>query len=447
MDLQVLKFGGSCLSDAEGFKKVSKAVRATSGNKVVVLSAVKGATDLLMSYLEDRSRPKLALFREMHLNLAWELILDGLDIERFSEVLDSELNMVKGLIGGEDEAVPIWVHDRIITSGERLAVRMLGLYLECRGTASVPLTSEEAGIAAAGEHGNAENDPEATRGHLRDTVFPLLIDGKVPIITGFYGVLPDGRAATFGRNGSDYSASVVASILQARELVLYKDVRGFMSADPAIVPDARILGTVTFEEASELSRFGAKVMHPATFGPLIGTDITIRICDLTDPISPGTRMVGAREGVGGEIGVAFRTDLSCIRLDACGRRRASEILCEANRTLAIKGVEVLSVVMSQTSVGIMVPSKDRLKAVDSLEEANIGGRGRVRSEDGLALIGLVGERLGGDPALIGKCYLALSEAGIRARLSGSGGTRTAYYIIVDGMDAHGAVRTLHGKCV
>lgn len=446
MDLQVLKFGGSCLSGADGFRKVQKVIRTVPGNKVVVLSAVKDATDLLMSYLEDRSRPKLALFRELHMNLAWELILDGLDIERFSDVLDAELNSVKELIGAEDEAVPGWVHDHIITCGERLSVKMMGLYLEGRGSAAVPLTSEEAGIAAMGEHGNAEADLEATRGPLRDKVFPLLLDGKVPVITGFYGMLPDGRAATFGRNGSDYSASVVASILQAGELVLYKDVKGFMSADPGIVPDARILGSVTFEEASELSRFGAKVMHPATFGPLMGTAITIRIADLNDLASPGTRMVGVRDGPGGEIGVASRKDLACIRLDASGKRAAPDILCEAYRALSVKGVEVLSVVMSQTSIGIMVPSKDRLKAIDSLEEATIGGRGRVRSEDGLALIGLVGERLEGDPALIGKCYLALSEAGIKARISGSGGTRTAYYLIVDGKDVQAAVRTLHGKC-
>lgn len=425
---------------------MARAIKGTSGKKVVVLSAIKDATDLLLSYLEDRSRPKLSRFREMHMDLAWALIVDGLDIERFSDALSSEMDSVMRSLGGEDEAVPGWVHDRLLTSGERLSVVLLGLYLESRGVPAVPLSSEDAHIKATGEHGNAEADLEATRGPLRDKVFPLLLEGKVPVITGFYGVLPDGRAATFGRNGSDYSASVVANILQAAELVLYKDVKGFMSADPSIVPDARILGTVTFEEASELSRFGAKVMHPATFGPLIGTPITIRISDLNDLASPGTRMVGARDGPGGEIGVASRKDLACIRLDANGKRAAPDILCEAYKALGVKGVEVLSVVMSQTSIGIMVPSNDRLKAIDSLEEATIGGRGRVRSEDGLALIGLVGERLEGEPGLIGRCYLALSEAGIKARISGSGGTRTAYYLIVDGKDAQAAVRTLHGKC-
>jgi aspartokinase/homoserine dehydrogenase 1 len=444
--LSVLKFGGSCLSNAEGLHKIKEILRSTPGEKAVVLSGIKDSTDLLKSYLTERSRHKLEEFRDRHVAIAQKALTDRSDLTSFTSFLDSELGHIKGMLAQDDEAVPRWVHDHVITDGERIAVHLLAAYLYRNGVPCTALTSEEAGIAAFGEFGSAEADLELTKANMTKRVQPLIDKGLVPFITGFYGILPDGKVATFGRNGSDYSAAVVARTLMASDLILYKDVPGFMSADPSVVPEAKVLSEITFEEAAELSSFGAKVIHHRTLDPIIGTRISLRVLDMNDPASGGTYLTSVRTGKPGDLSVTSKKGMTCLRLNVSISRSTPEVLCTACEVLSKRGMSPISIVTSHTSIGMMIGSEDSARAVMALEEATIRGVARIDAIPDLAIVGLVGGRLEDDPHLLGRCLGYLTEKGVKPRMSGSGGTRIAYYIIVEEKDVKESVRALHDAC-
>lgn len=440
MSSRVLKFGGSCMSDPEGIRRIGEILSLVPGKKAVVLSAIKDSTDLLKSYLEERSRSIISDFRMRHSILASELLTEPSDREAFEGMLEWEMGRLRRLLDEDDEAVPLWVREHAITYGERLSVGLVCLYLNRMGIVSVPMSSEEAGIAAVGEFGTAEADLERTGLNVMKKVIPAMEDGKVPVITGFYGVLEDGRTATFGRNGSDYLAAVIARSVQASELLLYKDVKGFMSADPAIVPDAYMLDEITFEEGIELSHFGAKVLHPRTFSPLVGSGIPIRVLNMSDGPSGGTRMIGSREGPGDIVSLASRDGVSLIVIDA--GKEAASILCAAYGVLSSRGIFPYSVSSSDGSVGIVLDPCEGPRAMLALEEAGIR---RIRIDEDLAMIGIVGGRLRGDPSLLGRCLIDLIEGEIPVSMAGSGGTGTAYYLVVERMHLVDALRSLHRR--
>jgi len=441
MKVRVLKFGGSCLSGADGLRRLGELLKGAEGGTIVVLSGVKDSTDMLESYIMERSRSRLASFAERHLDLARELLCDPGELDEFKAYLASEMLKLKGMLDEDDEAVPRWVREHAITYGERIAVNLAAIYLESIGVRCRPLRSEDAGIAAVGDFGRVEADLGSTCLNLRSSIGPLLEAGEIPLITGFYGILPDGKAATFGRNGSDYLASVVARCMGADEVVLYKDVRGFLSADPEIVPEARLLEEITFDEATELSRFGAKVVHPRTFEPLMGSGIPVRICDVEDPLSVGTRLVQSRDRWDGAISITSRLEVSCLRMAV---RDPGPVAAGALKALSGRGIQTLSVVPSRSSVGVLVGSADGPRAHVALEEASLVGVDRIGLEDDLAIVGLVGGDLKVRPDLLEACFFDLWRKSIPVRMAGSG-SESAFYVIVEEKDALDAVRVLHAS--
>ena len=157
--------------------------------------------------------------------------------------------------------------DEAIATGERLSAMMIASYLNCHGVRAEAVNAAEL-IVTDDEFGNASPLLEETREKARARLTPILAAGAIPIVTGFNGATEDGRPTTLGRGGSDFSASILASVLDAEELWIWSDVDGIMTADPRLVPNAAVLDEVTYKEAAELAYNGAKVLHPRTLAPL-----------------------------------------------------------------------------------------------------------------------------------------------------------------------------------
>jgi aspartate kinase len=207
-----------------------------------------------------------------------------------------------------------------------------------------------------------------------------------------------------------------------------------------------VLSEITFEEAAELSAFGAKVIHHRTLDPIIGTRISLRVLDMNDPSSGGTYLTSVRTGKMGDLSVTSKKGMTCLRLNVSISRNTPEVLCTACEVLSKRGMSPISIVTSQTSIGMMIGSEDSARAVMAMDEATIKGVNRIDAIPDLAIVGLVGGKLEDDPHLLGRCLSSLRERGIRPRLSGSGGSRIAYYMIVEEKDAAEAVRALHATC-
>src|SRR6202034_2836844 len=167
---------------------------------------------------------------------------------------------------------------------------LIAAYLNANDTPAEAVNAAEIVVTDA-VFGNASPLMEATRAKARARLLPLLERGVIPIVTGFNGATADGRPTTLGRGGSDFSASILAAALHAAELWIWTDVDGIMTADPRLVPDAKVLTEITYSEAAELAYAGAKVLHPRTLAPLVERKIPVWSKNSFAPEKPGTRIV------------------------------------------------------------------------------------------------------------------------------------------------------------
>ncbi|MFH2096851.1 MAG: aspartate kinase, partial [Bacteroidota bacterium] len=284
MSLNVIKLGGSNFKSATDYRRAAGIIEKYRKPLVVVVSAFFGVTDRLYAVcknLLDSNDDAGALIEEtclMHLDLAAEILSQGefLDAAR-SEVLLLECELKKLQLGvNYIDDIPEFIVDRILASGEKFNACLLKYVLLDAGIETDVLLPEDIGIYTDGVRGNAGFDFRLSENHIRN----LILDEKVYIIPGFYGISQSGKITIFGRGGSDYSAACLANCLNASSLDIWKDVNGFMSADPKVVEDSERIQRLTYDEASELAYFGARILHPRTMEPLRNKHIPIRIFNI-----------------------------------------------------------------------------------------------------------------------------------------------------------------------
>ena len=298
--MTVMKFGGTSVGDARRMAAVCEIIRSRLDKRpVVVVSALAGVTDLLVRAVAavgvgDREalEPILSDLERRH---RWALAgtVDdprsrhdlSLDVDALFEDLKQLLRSVRVLGEGTPRST-----DAILAFGETLSARILVGALRDRGVTARWLDPRDVMITD-GRHGAAAPDMVAVEKRCRERIFPVLEAGEVPVIGGFVGASVDGVTTTLGRGGSDTTASVLGSAMAAREIQIWTDVDGLMSADPKLVPTARTLEQVTFAEAAELAFYGARVLHPASIAPAVERQIPVRVLNSFRPEGQGTRIL------------------------------------------------------------------------------------------------------------------------------------------------------------
>ena len=299
LNVVAFKFGGSSLLGAARMLHAAGLVRdATSiSNVTVIVSAMKGVTDHLLSIAHALADGKLAHARRevedllsLHLEVLHDLQLaedDDLRIRRELKLLGGDLLHEvppEGRVASDAE-----LFDRLASFGERLSARLFAAALEKSGVAAVPVASSDF-VVTCDNFRDAQPHLEQTRERGRAVLLPLLEDGIVPVVTGFIGATPDGRITTLGRNSSDFSGAIIAHVVDAEELVIWTDVDGIYTANPNESAEAQLLHELSYDEAHALAASGAKVLHAKVLPLAAETEMVVWVRNTFNPQARGTRI-------------------------------------------------------------------------------------------------------------------------------------------------------------
>jgi aspartate kinase len=288
--LEVWKFGGASLSDAAAVRRAVGMAREHRGPLVIVVSAMAGVTDLLLDgarrSLDGDPTPGLqvaAEFRRRHRAVVAAVTppshrkqLLGL----VDEAAEEYCNLARAVAALRD--LRERTSDTMSARGERVASAIVAAALSGTGRKSVAIDACQL-VVTDGRFGNATPDISATRGRARRSLHPLLSKKTTPVVPGFIGAAPDGSLTTLGRGGSDLTATLLGRVLGARRVVLWKDVLGILTADPRLVPDARLIPQLHHREAAEVAYYGAKVLHPRALIPLAESTIVLNVRSFLSP--------------------------------------------------------------------------------------------------------------------------------------------------------------------
>ena len=449
------KFGGSSLADASGHRTVASIIAGLTGVKrAVVVSAAAGMTDRLIdlvdragrrdpSYEEHGKRLKasqISMVEElMGADGAHELVAriekdfaDILDVLRASSVMGTASETAIGAVAGFGE---VW------------SARLLAAYLESQGVDATWLDAREILVVRPAELAPVVDWEVASR-----NLDAWLVDNDVDtvVITGFIASEASGAATVLGRNGSDYSASIFAWLLEASEIVIWTDVDGVMSADPRLVPQAQVLEELSYNEAMELAYFGARVIHPATMTPAIQSEIPIRIRNTFNLSAPGTRIHPVSSTELPVKGFASISNMVLLNLEGTammGVPGMSERLFGALREAGVS-VVMISQAGSEHSICFAVPQSQALRAKQVVERAfaverQYGQLQELEVTSDCTILAAVGDAMSGTPGIAARFFGALARAGVNVRAIAQGSSERNISIVIDSTDAARALRAAH----
>src|ERR1700734_2964645 len=308
--LQVMKFGGTSVNDASCIEKVADIIKAATQDSdvVVVVSAMRGVTDKLVEAATQSERGNqhlvAAIFqglRERHEAVANLLVhsAEQRDIigRKLEQIFQEGERLCQEVI--QQRELTQRACDSITGLGERLSAPLVAAALEERGLANEAIDATQLVITDS-RHGSAEPLMDITRERCEARLRPLLLQGIIPVITGFIGATVEGVPTTLGRNSSDYSGTIMGAALDADEVTLWTDVDGILTADPRLVPGASSILEMSYREASDLADLGAKVLHPKTLHALMQRGIPLAIRNTFAPDRPGTKITPAGSSEGTE---------------------------------------------------------------------------------------------------------------------------------------------------
>ncbi len=433
----VMKFGGSSLATAEKIRRAAHLVRAERDrDPVVVVSAMGRSTDALLAAAEASLSGEVdtSEIDGFHEGIVDDLGLDRRVVEPLQHGLSSLLHGI-ALLGELTDRT----RDAVMSFGERMSSRVMAAVLGEEGVPATAVNAWDLGLITDSRHGRAAPLPgieERIAGELGRLAL-------VPVVTGF--VAKDGRGSitTLGRSGSDYTASIIGGAAGAGEVQIWTDVDGVMTADPGLVPEARSLPVLSFDEASELAYYGAEVLHPNTLIPAIRRRVPVRVLNTARPDDEGTRIVS--EPVLGDLmakSIVYKEDVSLITLASPRLMSAVELLASAFAVLKELGVAIHMATTSEATVSMVT---DRSYDGETLERAreDLSRLATVQMEHDRAIVCVVGEELRGRAGVLARIFEAVSARGIKARMVSQSASEINVAFLVDNREVEPAVRALH----
>jgi bifunctional aspartokinase / homoserine dehydrogenase 1 len=460
-----MKFGGTSMGSAERMRAAAQiCADSRTGDapspRVVIVSAMSKVTDLLLNTLRaaeegdrDTVAQNIATLEERHTRTCRELLPEPSQAPILAAIrgLIEEFERISGGILMLAERPPRSV-DEALAIGERLSATLMAACLESTGIPAIAVNAREVVVTDA-IFGNASPLMDLTRQRAAQVLRPQLDAGRLPVVTGFNGATHDGKPTTLGRGGSDFSASILASALDAEELWIWTDVDGIMSADPRLVPDAAVLDIVTYREAAELAYNGAKVLHPRTLAPLVEKGIPVWSKNSFNTAAIGTKIVPHATG-NGPRAVTSMANVALISIEPSSPAiNGTMLMGRALEALGRANAEVLAFTSSsyRQSFCFLIrkdevqPSLESLKAELSLELAH-EYVAPIEVDDNVGLLAVVGEGMAGHPGLAGKIFTAISRDNVNIIAIAQGSSELTISIVVrrDGLER--AVKAVHAVC-
>jgi len=462
----VHKFGGSSVADADCFRRVAAIIEsqkvASQGVEpppapklAVVLSACKGVTDALLQLValaerqDEAWRGQLAALRRRHEDIAAALLPAEVVAEYLAEFDRDAADLASVLHTTQVmRTAGQHVRDKVSGYGELWSTRLFWRYLAHRGqrTGIRMVDARACVVAEWGPLGPAIQWELSTE-RLKTL---LQADDRTLVITGYIASDAAGIQTTLGRNGSDFSASIFAALLSAGEIQIWTDVDGVLSADPRRVPDAQVIGALSYNEAMELAYFGAKVIHPQTMAPAVGRDIPIWIRNTFAPHKPGTLICAHPQSDQPVKGITSIENVALVNLEGAGM---IGVPGTAHRLFGALREEDISVILisqgsSEHSICCAIPASQAARATTVLEHAFARelADGQIQSVDvtsELAILAVVGDGMAGMPGVAGKVFDALGSASVNVRAIAQGASERNISVVVDGRHATRALRAVH----
>ena len=455
----VVKFGGTSVGAAPQIDQAARIVHSMRERKpVVVVSAMGGVTDALLQAGEaavtaqTRVRDdKLWEIRSRHDQAINQLFKDrgvAASVQEIERVLWEEIQKVFTGVSMLRE-MSARSRDLISSFGERLIVPIFAQYLSVLGLEAQPVDAREI-IVTTEESDFLRVDFDETRKRCHKLA-DMSKSGVVPVVTGFICSTPSGVTTTLGRGGSDYSASIIGSCLKAAEIQIWTDVNGVMTADPRIVPGARVLERVSYKEAAEMSYFGAKVLHPQTIMPAVDEDIPILIKNTFAPEVAGTLITA--ETPARQFSVKTVTSIRGMTLVSVEGRGMIGVPGVAGRVFTTTARNRINVLMfsqgsSEQHISLVVNRHDGEQTVKALRHEFVSEVERRRIDrvaqiSEIAIIALVGEGIKGAPGVAARAFGTLGTASINIMMIAQGSSELNLSIVVREKDATRAVQLLH----
>ncbi|HPZ08585.1 MAG TPA: aspartate kinase [Candidatus Eremiobacteraeota bacterium] len=450
--MKIIKFGGSSLTDAISYHRVKDILLREKEDKVLVLSAMQGITKKLQKAIrtalkdEDEVECIIKEITKKHQIVATQAIRDTEILSDILERIEKKMKRLERLLYGINytEEVTAKSRDMILSFGERLSVHIMEGIFRAEGIKSRAMEADEIGIITDGEFGNATADLKHTRKNLKKTIGQELDRGVIPVVTGFFGQSKDGYTTLFGFGGSDYTAGIIAYSLDSNVVEVWKDVDGFMSADPKLVSQAHFIDRLSYAEAAELAYFGAKILHPRIVQPLEPKGIPIVIKNAYNPDRTGT--VIEKEGYQREDvikSVAYTRDIGVIKIEGVGVGCKPGVLSFMASTVSEHGINIKSVITAQTSINFIVDMEDLEECYKLLRKKHSSAVEEVVKMEDEALIGIVGEGMSVTRGLAARVFSAIAEEHVNVDMISYGASKVAFYLIVKGKYIERAVKAIH----
>lgn len=456
----VHKFGGASLADSAAVRHAVDIIRRHLPEPTaVVVSAMAGTTDALLDVAQQAGTgdartvaPLITRLRSRHAEVARALLPAGsarADMLAYvGEVFDELEALAQGLRLLR-ELTPRTT-DFLICRGERLSARLVAAALEAIGVEARYVDALEV-VHTDGAFGQANPDFARTDGSIQRVLLPLIARGIVPVVPGFLGATPEGGVATLGRGGSDLTATLLARGLAASRISLWKDVPGLLTADPRIVPDARVIPQLNAREAAELAYYGAKVLHPRALIPITGRRVPVYVRPFADPASPGTEVsdrvapgrfpVKALTAAGGQ---------ALVTVTGNGMLGVPGIAARTFAALHARQISVslISQASSEHSICFSVPevlAEDARTSLDRefREEIARGEIDGVELSPGMATVAVVGLGMAGTPGVAAATFGALAAGGINVVAIAQGSSELNISVVVAAGEAAEAQRRIH----
>ncbi|MGR5351830.1 bifunctional aspartate kinase/homoserine dehydrogenase I [Vibrio sp. DNB22_19_2] len=456
--MRVLKFGGSSLADAERFLRAADIIanNAQQEEVAVVLSAPGKTTNKLVAVIEGALRNGEAELQINELEESFktllaqiQTVLPGIDAAAYDNQVKTSLSQLRQFVHGINllGMCPNNVNARIISKGERISIQLMKAVLEAKRQPASLIDPVEY-LYAKGDHLEAMVDVEVSTQNFRQKP---LVQGHVNIMPGFTAGNEKGELVTLGRNGSDYSAAVLAACLRADCCEIWTDVDGVYNCDPRLVEDARLLKSLSYQEAMELSYFGASVLHPKTIAPIAQFHIPCLIKNSFNPQGAGT-LIGQDTGEDNLAikGITTLNDLTMVNVSGPGMKGMVGMASRVFGAMSSAGVSIVLITQSSSeySISFCIEAEDKLKAQQVLAEAfelelKDGLLEPVEFIDDVSIVTLVGDGMRTSRGIASRFFSSLAEVNVNIVAIAQGSSERAISAVIPEDKISEAIKACH----
>ena len=420
----VMKFGGSSLESASAIERVASIVKSHLERRpVVVVSAMGRTTNGLVAAADHASRGnaylawrQLGELQNSHMQETRRLLRGQAQrfIDQSVKPKFHDLHMLLARLAEGDLQLTPELNDEVLSYGERLSSEIVAAAFHCLGVRTAHLDAREF-LLTDNQFTHATPLYWETYAKLRRTI-PYLAEGTVAVMGGFIGATEEGVTTTLGRGGSDLTASIVGAGICADEIQIWTDVDGMLTCDPRVLDVGHRVRSISYREAEEMARLGAKVLHPATVAPAIRQRIPITIRNTRRPEIEGTQIVAKASGPNGTVkSIAGKTGMTVVHLDVRHVGGLPSITEGLGSLFERYNIAVELVQARQTGVSFTIENSAVLSELLRKVDQSV----QVRVEEERAVISLVGDGVGSVPAVMSRAVIALKAIDVRMHAQGS----------------------------